>query len=454
MLKFFDDRNLSEETSAYIAVLAEALRDSNVADDKQDLAQKLLDITILHEPYMDRAEAKSVIMRYISNPDFLLFVAGAATLFGNVSYVSQFSNAAQRSSTFGNKALNLIHVVIFTSFTLEKMVDIGKSSLSNSAFVNRREALSKVMGFMKHNYPLLAGAWLTFNQVASGSVFAAQAIHNNRSKEAITSGMRAMAAAASVGLTLYKYHTILDVEKRTGKSLVDVRVRRAIAPVDRVLGGVVDRLGNAFPYMAAGMLTGPHVSIFYNKITDQEHPTISWASLSTILGYSSFVAYLASKHDVHAAAHHVAGEVDEAITHSLEMCDGFSGLIAAMSQQAQSDTLRVGNVRALMQEHLPIGERAAVQLTQLCYRPDAPPPSLYILAKIIAHEYAALHIWQLQHAMPEGKRIDEQTVMRLRQKMSGMLMDVIADQRAALEAQRVNHSGALLTRRQFLRVGK
>lgn len=168
MLKFFDDDILTEQTSQEIADTAQALAQSGVADDREKLAKKLLDITIEHDPNVDRKKAQNFIAKQLKNPDLLLFVAGATTLFGNMSYVNQYMGAADASKNATDKAINLIHAAVFASFTLEKMTDIGKTGLASAAAMSRREVLENAAGYMKNNYPLMAGIGLVSACLTTG----------------------------------------------------------------------------------------------------------------------------------------------------------------------------------------------------------------------------------------------------------------------------------------------
>lgn len=283
------------ETVRQVEQLAAEMKASGLAEDRQKLAAQLLDVAARVQPGLDKVQAKKTIAGYVANPDFLLFVSGAATLFGNVSYAAQFGAKAAKAEDRKEQLLNIMHTAIFSSFSLEKMAGIAQSGISSGAKMSRREALVQFASAMKHNYPMIAGQWHVANQVSSGLAFTAQAYLHESNKDAVTAGTRAMAATAATAMTLFKYHTILKEEKATGKKLLDDRLRKVLEPVDKVLGKHVDTVGGVLPYMSALMLTGPHASIFYNRLTDKENPHVSVTPLAMIVGYAAFVGYLSAK---------------------------------------------------------------------------------------------------------------------------------------------------------------
>jgi hypothetical protein len=286
---------LSADQVNDVEALARALKESGLTEDREKLAKQLLDVAIEKDPDLDRAEAGSMIARYVRSPDFFSFVAGAATLSGNISYLAQYTDKAGKSQPGAEQLINIMHSVIFASFALEKISLIGQSGFSSVAGNSRRDALKKMVSFMSNNYPLMAGAWHVGNQAASGVVFGLQAGLNGSSNDATTAGTRAMAATAALGMTLYKYHELLKEEEKSGVKLVDDRIRRVIEPIDRLLGKKVDALGAVYPYLAVAMLAGPHASIFYNRLTDNKNPTVSLTPIQMIVGYAALVAYMKTK---------------------------------------------------------------------------------------------------------------------------------------------------------------
>lgn len=454
MLKFFDRSDLAAEHSADLSEVLEQLKASGVAEDKQVLAQSLLEMSLKSDPGLDAQATRKRIAAYISNPDFLLFVAGAATLFGNASYVSQYAGQAQRSSNATDATLNMIHAAIFASFTLEKMVDIGKSTFSATATLSRRDSLREMARFMKDNYPLMAGGWLTANQVASGSAFAAAATVHGSQKEAVTAAMRVMATGASLGMTLYKYHSLLEKEQKTGETLIDPRIRRMIEPVDRLLGDKVRAMGDRFPYLAAAMLTGPHISIFYNKLTDKEKPTTSWASLSTILGYSAFVAYLASKSDGTVPQTDPQEQVEKEASQLIALREAFASTVRSVASRPSGTPLTLAGLRDMCRETLHLQEQDALRVARGSIQRLSANPSAYDVAEALSSSLAELKVATLKQQLPKTVALDTQIADELKAQLHESLIAGVASQRESLGATAVAVETPLLSRRDFLSFGR
>lgn len=430
-----------------VEVLARALKESGLTEDREKLAKQLLDVAIKKDLALDRTEANSMIARYVCSPDFLLFVASAATLFGNVGYVAQYADKASKSQSGAEQLINIMHTVVFASFALEKMAGIGQSGLSTVAGGSRRDAIKKMVSFMSDNYPLMAGGWHVSNQVASGVVFGLQAGLNGSSNDATTAGTRAMAATAALGMTLYKYHALVKKEEELGVKLVDDRIRRVIEPMDRLLGDKVDALGAAFPYLAAAMLTGPHASIFYNRLTDPQNPKVSVPPVMMMVGYSALVAYMAAKPgDV--KPEDAEKQVEEAATQTQQMQKRFVDLAEAFMTRPADTILEADELKNLMVEHMGLDDKAANQVARVAMSALQRKDNAQAILEQLAKQYALQHVEKLQKNMPQ--HLDTDTKSFLQQQLSALLMEAVQPQLEKLEGLEVNLAEVTLSRREVL----
>lgn len=438
---------LSDAQADEVVALYQALKESGLTKDREKLAKQLLDVAIEKDPDLDRAEAGSMIARYVRSPQFLSFVAGAATLSGNISYVAQYAEKAGKSQPGAEQLLNIMHTIIFASFALEKISLIVQSGFSSVAGNSRRDALKKMVSFMSNNYPLMAGGWHVGNQAASGAVFGLQAALNGSSNDATTAGTRAMAATAALGMTLYKYHELLKEEERSGEKLVDDRIRRVIEPIDRLLGKKVDALGDAYPYLAVAMLAGPHASIFYNRLTDKKNPTISATPIQMIVGYAALVAYMKTK-KTNVKLEEAEKQVEEVATQTQHMQQRFADLAEAFMNRTADKTLEVGELKDLLVEHMEVGDETANQVASLAMRALQRQENAQAIMQQVAQHYAAMHVTKLQKHMPQ--QVDETTENFLQQQLSALLMEAVQPQLEKLEGLEVNVAEITLTRRDVL----
>lgn len=441
------DPLFSPDVAEKITSLADEISASGVLKDRESLAGRLLDMALAQDPALNREKTRGVIQSFVTNPDFLLFVAGAATLSGNASYAMQYASKAEESGSASDRAVNLIHTVVFSSFALEKVAGIGQAGLSGGAKMSRRKALQEFASYMGNNYPMMAGGWHVGNQVSSGLAFAVQAGMHGEHKDAVTAGTRAMAASAALGMTLYKYHALIEKEREQGVTLVDPRIRRIMEPIDRMLGRTVDAAGGAFPYIAAAMLTGPHASIFHAGLTDKQNPHVSVPPIMMMVGYSALVGYLSCKPS--EAKPDVIGE---AVTHARQetgrLQESFKRLGEALLAR-QDGHVKTGELSGLLVQEMGLGKSAAPEVAKAAMKRLEPECDGRKVMAVLAQAVADYHVAGIERNMPPENSMGEAGSL-LRQQLGALLESSLAGLSEQLSAQPLQVDVPVMSRRRAM----
>jgi hypothetical protein len=375
----------------------------------------------------DPKTAQTLIDTFLQ-PNNMLALASILTTFGNVSYTLKYAGEANKSTTTKDLVINSLHAVIFASFTTEKIVDLSVAAINKDP--SRRELIQQggntALNTILNNYPLISGTWLTGNQVMSSLTFGSQASMNGNDKDMRTSVSRALAAMAVISMTLYKYKAMKEDDKPISPQLEAV-----MKPLEQCFGPLLEKMGNFTPYLAAALLTGPHISIAGNDLSKGKTIGQITPSLSTILGYVAYVAYLSSKNKaVPPDQESINNEAD----FTVKTQEHFSALVEEISKIPAGQKIDSTEMKRLLTENMKLSEPDAQTIINVLAKSVQKPGNALQLVQTIAEEFAKIHIDKRTNG---GVLSKEQKIIAMTM-FSQVLMEETQTPFATLEAKLVN----------------